>query len=470
MPFYIPAGTDAADGVTQIPLQPYGASGTPHVLGTPLPTGQYSIFDGSGTGNFTTIQEPPGSPKIERAEQCTCEHTLEMSYYNATFYLANMGRGTVLTDSFGNLWKVLSSDLERTNQLHAKFHYVMEALSFDSPPDDFSIHAVSLDLNIIKYPRYWWALCPYASEETPTIKIGDTAVVPITEIKECIIRMIQNYIESPFFPTVNQTNSLIQVNIINAITNGNFQINYNNPTFDPTKKPEDPVFWSGNAADIAGLGNPNCIYYILTVPATALNLGNPTDPITIALAAAKELISKLWRQEDTPYLVGYEIVWAQYFFAPVFLNPGGYQEDPRDWVPGYFMTPDFGQSTIPRGLQWGDPDMTGAQTGDGSNHGDNMDTNFGANFPPGSPTILDLLAVYNPQCYSDDRTQSGNVKISSLRTADDEDYERTWFKVQHGWKVAPVGKWDSDIYLEMGVDGPQNADDYNINPPDQSGI
>ena len=462
MSWVLPVGLDSADGVTVLPVQPIGSGGTPLIIGTKLPTAEFQIWGSDNDGYF--IEEQPGSPRVERAEQCTCEHRLKMDKQSGVYYVQNMPRGTVVTDTGANLWRILSCEYERESDLYVILHYVMESLSFDSPPDDFSIHASSLDLNIIKYPRYWRWLCPYQGDNTP-IQINNIQA-SVTILKEAIIRMIQNYIESPFFPTQNQTNSLIQVNIINSLNTGGFQFHYTNPTFNPAKKIVDPVVWSGLNSDIPSLGNPNCAYYLISSASAYAQDDPDIGPIHMAIAAAKELISKLWRQEDTPYLVGYDVVWTQYFFQPVFLNPGGYLEDPRDWVPSYFMSP--GTTWPPENLApvpQSDPLVYPPTWEPGTGNADLV-----APVDTGNSTIFDQLVSINPQCYSSDGKTTGQLVLSSLREADDFEYERTWFKIPHKWKVAPIGKWDSDLYLDYGVDAPQTVSDFNQNPIDAAGI
>ena len=459
MSWVLPVGLDSADGETVLPVQPIGSSGTPQIVGTPLPTADVQIWPVGLNGSFS--EEQSGSPRIERAEQCTCEHNIRMDKADAIYYFTQMPRGTVVTDSGANIWRILSCEYTRISDLYCDLHYVMESLSFDSPPDDFSIHPNSLDLNIIKYPRYWRWLCPYAGDSA-TVAINDISV-SIATLKEAIIRMIQNYIESPFYPSANQTNSLIQVNIINALNTGTFQFHYANPGFVPTSTIAEPVVWDGKLSDIP---IDNCAYFL--VPSTIAYAADDSDTgqIHMALAAATELISKLWRQEDTPYLVGYDVVWTQYYFQPVFLNPGGYQEDPRDWVPSYFMSP--GVSWPPQNLapvpQVNQEDYPPTWEPGGGN-ADTVDA-----VGSGGSTIFDALVSINPQCYSSDGTNTGSLVLSSLRLADDFDYERTWFKVPHTWKVAPVGKWDSDLYLEYNQDAPQSVSDFNQNPNGPSDI
>lgn len=435
MAFVLPVGLDSADGVTPLPVQPAGNSGTPTIVGTPLPTADLYAY--SNSGNYADVQEPPGSPETERAEQCTCSHTLQMNYEDARYYWALMPRGTVVTDTGGNIWRMLSAKVKKLAGTIGELSYVMESISFDTPPDEFQINPVELGLNIIKHPRYWWALSPYASDEQLVEAGGPDAQVTLTQVKEAIIRMIQNYVESPFYPSADNVNGLIQNNILSMIVEGKIQMNYPNESWDASQPTPSPVTWDGN---IANLPDGNYQYYIVSV---TVNISDPNDPIAIALAAAKEIVSKLWRQEDTPYLVGYEVVWTQYFFQPVYLNPGGYIEDPRLWVPDYFLDPLASQTIIPRG------DLNGYPNDDTVNAG-------------GGETIFDFLAYYNPQSYSDDGTSNGNVIFSSLRKADEYFYDRTWFKVTHRWLMAPIGAWDRDLY--SGEDRPTDANGFNQNP------
>lgn len=445
MSWVLPVGLDSADGVTVLPVQPSGATGTPSIVGTPLPTSALYIYSSANgvLSNTMKVEEQPGSPHSERAEQCTCEHRLKMSTTQAGFYFSVMPRGTVVTDSFGNVWRILSCDTTRMEAQTSELHYVMESISFDSPPDDFTINEVSLDLNIIKHPRYAWALNPYVTDSSTFSMVGDTFVF-YTDIKEAIIRMIQNYIDSPFYPSQAQVQGLIQSSILSMLetdaakSTNTIQINYPNKNFNGSATAVDPVPWDGFTATRPTV---NCPFFTMAVP---LQLSNPNNPISIAIAAAKELISKLWRQEDTPYIAGYEVVWTQYFFAPVFLNPGGYIEDPRYIVPAYFMSP-FNNGVIPRGNQ---NDPFGGDTG--------------APVPPGGTTIFDTLPVVNPQCYATNGLRGGPLSFSCLRKSDSVTYERTWFRVPHTWLCAPIGKWDSDIYNQNNR--PQNADDYNLLP------
>ena len=185
-------------------------------------------------------------------------------------------------------------------------------------------------------------------------------------------------------------------------------------------------------------GNYN--YALLQVP---VDLSSPTDTVAIAVAATKEIISKIWRQEDTPYLTAYQVTWAQYFFTPVYMNPGAYIENPVGIVPSYFFEPNAVSNSFPQGdleSTFGNLDTVGPVT-------------------PGNPTIFDKLAKLNPQDYSVDGTSTGAVNISWLRKSDEVEFQRTWFKYTHTWVGSPIGTWDKDIYTQGPR--PQNANDFD---------
>lgn len=456
MAFVVPIGFDFADGVTALPTQPVGSAGTPHIVGTPIPTADIFLYGNIGDGNF---EEPAGSPKLERAEQCTCEHTLRMLYSDAIQYWSQMPRGLIVSDSAGNIWRILSCDCTRADGTTGTLHYVMESISFDTPPDDFDLSEVSLDLNIVKHPRYARAISPYVTDSSTFTTVGDTQVF-FTDIKQSIIRMIQTYTDSPMYPSASYLNDLVKNSIISLISPPvgpsppiiSYQINYPNPNYDGSQAQALPVPWDGTTANIPTV---NCQFFLLGVP---IDLASDSDPIVIAIAAAKELITKLWRGEDTPYIPAYEITWTQKFFQPVYLNPGAYIEDPRDWVPDYFMVPGNGltSTVIPRGDQNSVGPVGPPSTG-GVDNSDVVPAD-GAD----SASIFDFMTIINPQLFSTTGLSGGPLAISSLRKSDRYGYDRTFFPVTHKWLIACAGKWDSDLYTNE--DAPQVASDYNQLP------
>jgi len=143
------------------------------------------------------------------------------------------------------------------------------------------------------------------------------------------------------------------------------------------------------------------------------NIANPSASISLAMAAAAELITKLWYQEDSPYLPGITISWSQYYFSapgvnvsPVALNLGAYIEDPTLIIPGYF-------------IQGNNPE-----------------------------NIFFSIGILNPQCFSEPPVGFGAGGISWLRQADQIDYQRTWFKLTRTWVGAPIGHFDAQIYQQ----------------------
>jgi hypothetical protein len=374
MAFVLSMGFDTADGVTMLPLQPSGSVGAGSVLGTPTPTGCLYIY---GINDQTQlVQELSDSPEIERAEQCTFVHTFITTWANGLVLLPMLSRGVFVTDSFGNIWRILSAKLQKGKGKTGKLSIVAESISFDSPPDDYSIEPTQLGINIIKHPRYFWALNP--SPDNPVDNANDFTAIAnpvdvgkgltgwtVAEVKGACIRAIQNYIDSPFQPSGNTVASGLQLQLISALSSGTIPI------------------------------GPSGIFPNIT-NTTAL----------FAIAAAGEIIQKLWKNEDTPYLPGWTIKWTQYYFAPAFLNPGAYIEDPTLVVPDYFISPQQ----------------------DGSN------------------TIFDHLAAINPQAFSSTGYQGGSAALSSLRQSDSQDYQRTWFAISMTWVISAVGTWDTEIF------------------------
>ena len=114
--------------------------------------------------------------------------------------------------------------------------------------------------------------------------------------------------------------------------------------------------------------------------------------------------------------------WAQYYYRPPILTPGGYIQDPIIGTgPDNPGLPDYFYSTQ------NPPVVDSAGTGSGSD-------------------IFSSMAYLNPQGYSYDGTPSGNVNISWLRKADDIDYQRTWFKVTRTWIGSAIGTWDQQLF------------------------
>jgi len=125
----------------------------------------------------------------------------------------------------------------------------------------------------------------------------------------------------------------------------------------------------------------------------------------MAKAAALEIIQKYWRNEETPYMVGFQITYSTFSWIAPKINPGGYIENPLSAV-DFPLPPYFSR--------------------DG--------------------TIFDDIAIYNPQCYSSTGYSGGSPSISWLRKSDTYEHERTWFKTRHTWIGSPVGYWDPSFF------------------------
>lgn len=320
--------------------------------GTPTPEGVIRTQSGGGITSVDEVitEEAPDSPEIERAQQATYTGTKSMSWLEAKNQIQYYGLGTIIEDEFGNVFKVLSARIKRVKPSMAQMTIVAESLSFDTPIDEFSIQPVELGLNILKHPRYFYAF------------LGDSADEEARN--QMVIRRLQDYME-----TTNSQKRDYMVKELKA---------------------------SIGFAGTAGADQP-------TLSATSQIAGT-----NWAKYAAMEIIQKFWRGEETPYIVGFDIKWSQYYFLPPYLIPGGFIEDPTTeavpQLPDYF---------------WLRPDVS---------------------------SIFDFIASSNPQCYSSDGTINGTLNISWLRRSDQIEYQRTWFKITRSWFGSPVGFWDPQLY------------------------
>lgn len=392
MAFNLPFGFDSADGKTPLPPQPQGSTGSYEIVGTPPPVGEVTV-NGNGSDGNPTIENEPDSPIIERAEQATAQGRLKMAWSACLAFLPLIGRGTFVTDSFGNVWRILSSQIQRfrSGQTMGTLSYTAESISFDSPPDEYQMVPVELGINIIQHPRYFYALYPTPNDFNTNVKLSGSVagtMTTVANIKQTIIRAIQTYQDSPYFPSPGalQIFNDPKENIINQIVSSKLVVTINNVQYT----------------------------YDNTVGTVA--------SISMALAAAGEIIQKLWYQLDTPYLVGFQVTWSRYYFKPVYMNPGGYIESPLGIVPDYFMSPTQDFST----------------------------------------TIFDEMPLFNPQCYSDDGTSAGEVDISWLRKSDEVEYQRTWFRVTSTWIGSPIGNWDKQLFSEYDAPDINNYNDISF--------
>ena len=423
MGFALTWGFDRALGYA-VPLSPYGSGGT-GVVGTAPPAGSVLITDVNG--NSITLQEDTDSPTIERGVQCTAKHSFTMSYSAAINLLDYLPMGTILEDSNGNIWRLLTANVQSEVGTQAKLITVSESVSFDTPPDEFQINSVDLGIDIIKHPRYFPNLYPTADE------MGTL----IGQVKEAIIRAIQTYRDSPFFPATSQLtqflNGQVQNGICSTLVNGQQVVTLPNINFNPlfpvvyqyTTDP-DTYIQDGNSINFVPAYPDKATVPLLQVndPSVYVSVDNITidnDSIALAYAAAQEIITKLWRQEDSPYLSGIEIKWSQFFFLPPIFNMGSYLQDPTLIVPDYFLQPDRPLTELPpRGGVLPSPPL-----------GDN---------------VFDQNAIINPQDFSDDGTILGITQISWLRKSDEVQWDRGLCKITYSWVGSAIGYFDTDIY------------------------
>lgn len=284
-PSPIIAGFDRADGIG-------GRVGTP----TPAYALKVTAVGGVTTINDIPFEEEPDSPELERAEQATFTHRFRLSWAEALNRIAFIGRGSILKDSFGNIFFVLSVRVQRQAGGWATFVVTSEAKSFDSPPDEFTCDPVELGLNIIKHPRYFRAF------------IGSGPGSDTEAKNQMVIRLLQEYFENPNFQFRNALLWMLQES---ASTEDGVPSDFQPPYYEFSK-----VEWKNTNARVAG---------------TAM-----------AKAAAMEIIMKYWRGEETPYVVGYQITHSQYFFIPPPIIPGGFIENPlteaAPQLPDYFWS------------------------------------------------------------------------------------------------------------------------------------
>ena len=402
MSFLLPWGFNRGDGTTALPAFPIGSpdSGT---FGTPADPD--SVVTTASPQFLAGGDELPDSPTIERAEQATIMHRERMTWANGLAYITVLARGTIVEDSYGNIYRLLSSTLQSENGNTAILTTTCESVSFDNPPDDFQVNSVDLGVDLLKHPRYFYALFPNPSTDS----------IIQQQVKQAIIRAIQAYRDSPFYPTpgnLAMPSGTIQETIVQMVNLQKINYTIPNPAYQATIAATAIL---GPGVTAASAQNPQ--YLVAAYDNTA----NPDPVIGLALAAAGELIGKLWRMEDTPYLAGIELKWSQYWFLPPIFNLGSYLEDPTQIVPNYFMQPDRPLGELP--------------------------PTAGGSWPvAGADNIFKLNGSINPQDFSANGQFGGATNISWLRKADEIDYQRTWFKITHTWIGSPVGYFDPQLY------------------------
>lgn len=275
-------------------------------IGTPTPKSARIVQSSDAEGNPSSeivTEEFEDSPEIERAEQATLTHRMKIDWNEAVTQISGLGRGTVKFDSYGNVTKILSSKIQHNKGGWATLTVTAEGVSFDTPPDQFSITPVELGINILKHPRYFYAfLGPNGYGSTEEV------------LNQYIIRFLQDYFENP-----NAVFRTALTNLIFRSIGTQAGVGTQPPKGFPNPGGNDWTKVFGTGSKIRG-----------------------TD---IAKRAALEIIHKFWRGEENPYVIGYQINHSFFSFRPPFMNPGGYIEDPiyqaNPQLPDYFWSPDY---------------------------------------------------------------------------------------------------------------------------------
>src|SRR6266446_6536024 len=130
-----PSGIDRADGT--------------HGVGTSTPG------EGILTSKPFFFEEDAASPEIERGEQGTITHNFTCDINTGLVMIQGLSRGRVLTDSFGNLTKVLTTRLTRARGDVYRLSVTCESLSFDSPPERFRVSVIEQNFPLEKHPKYY---------------------------------------------------------------------------------------------------------------------------------------------------------------------------------------------------------------------------------------------------------------------------------------------------------------------------
>jgi hypothetical protein len=228
----IPSTLDRADGLEGRP-------------GIATPVGSVQIIDNgqlydAAEDYSIKLREAANSPEIERAEQATITHTFYTDWDEAIVRIQTLGRGTLMVDSFGNVSRVLSSKIQRERGGSATLTVTAESVSFDSPPDEFSLEPVELGVHIVKHPRYFHALDPTSDDASSTVTVNDVTV-SLSDVKQSIIRTIQNYMDAPFYPGGGNVNGMFQTNIMEQLSSGKINVDVKNNNFTAEWDGKSPV-------------------------------------------------------------------------------------------------------------------------------------------------------------------------------------------------------------------------------------
>ena len=261
-----------------------GLSGRP---GTPTPEGAIKVSDANGATEIgdISIEEDPESPEIERAEQATITHKYRLPWEEALNRLTFLGRGVIYNDPSGTtntglplMEKILSTRIQHKKGGWGEMTVVLEGRNFDNPPDEYRITPVDLGVNILKFPRYYYAFLGAGQGSETELK------------NQMVITLLQSYFD-------------------------NTTLNYRRAV---TKLIKDSLSSEGTTSDDYPVWNPAARTFT-----PALIAGT-----YMAKSAALEIIQKYWRGEENPMLTGIELSWTRYYYIPQLLDLGGHIEVP----------------------------------------------------------------------------------------------------------------------------------------------
>lgn len=128
------------------------------ILGMPgTVNSYYSIFQQFATpyqGFGTFFEEDPNSPEFNFGDQATIVHTfyMDINTFNQITWLIQRGQWQL--DSYGNLTRILNSSAQFMKGQYYKVTVTAECVTFNTPPDEFSIRPVEINPDLMKHPRY----------------------------------------------------------------------------------------------------------------------------------------------------------------------------------------------------------------------------------------------------------------------------------------------------------------------------
>jgi hypothetical protein len=231
------------------------------------------------------LEELPESPEIEFGEQATFRHSFKSDQNTDLSLASSMPRGSYMRDSVGNIYKVLSTNLNRQRGDFWVFSVTSEAVSFNNPPDEFHVQTVELNPEIEKHPKLWPIVGNGVDINPYNLNADGTKITQGVSTGPEIVQKIQS--------------------AANAIS-------------------------SAGAADIKSTMNA------LTIPdASVLDL------------AVNFLYPRYQRNETTFYLAGFKVVWSSYYWLPPLMDGGGYINDPvtQGGLPPFFWSSDGSASS-----------------------------------------------------------------------------------------------------------------------------